>query len=110
MKTKHIPVLVMLLAGLITIVLDIIQHIPLLRLVTDLVIALVVFFVIGTIAKVFLDKIFNPKEKEVTDEKENFSADEGDLVSEADSENESEEAAFYDEEDGDYDEDEDEEY
>lgn len=75
MKTKHIPVLVMLLAGAVTIVLDVLQHLEVMVICRDFVIAVVCFFIIGQIAKVFLDKAFNPKEPEGEEEKEDFAVE-----------------------------------
>ncbi len=64
MKTKHVPVLCMLMAGVIALVLDVIQGMSISTIVRDFLISLVVFFIIGIVAKVFLDKAFNPKEPE----------------------------------------------
>ena len=72
MKTKHVPALVMLIAGLITIVLDILQNVALTGILKDLLIVLICFFVVGTIARVLLDRTFNPKETEEQEETEDF--------------------------------------
>ena len=72
MKTKHVPALVMLIAGLITIVLDILQNVALTGILKDLLIVLICFFVVGTIARVLLDRTFNPKKTEEQEETEDF--------------------------------------
>ncbi|MBR5336945.1 MAG: hypothetical protein IK152_03080 [Lachnospiraceae bacterium] len=73
MKTSHVPVLCMLVAGITTFVLDIVQGMNFSTLLRDFLISLVCFFIIGQIAKVFLDKAFNPKPEETEEgEKEDF--------------------------------------
>ena len=62
----------MLIAGLITIVLDILQNVALTGILKDLLIVLICFFVVGTIARVLLDRTFNPKETEEQEETEDF--------------------------------------
>jgi len=89
MKTKHVPVLCMLIAGVTALVMDIVQGMNFSTIFRDFLIALVIFFVIGMVAKVFLDKAFNPKEPDPeegvmedfpTDENgENAAGDEEDL-------------------------------
>ena len=77
MKTKHVPVLCMLIAGVTAIVLDIVQGMDFSTIFRDFLIALVIFFIIGMVAKGFLDKAFNPKEPDPEEEAmEDFPTDE----------------------------------
>ena len=78
MKTGHVPVLCMLVAGITAFVLDIVQGMDFSTILRDFLISLVCFFIIGKIAKVFLDKAFNPKPEELEEaEKEDFPVGEG---------------------------------
>lgn len=90
MKTRHIPVLIMLLAGAVTIILDVLQHLEVVVICRDFVISIVCFFIIGSIAKVFLDKAFNPKEPEGEEEKEDFAVEGEEGEEKEDMESESE--------------------
>ncbi|MBE6014546.1 MAG: hypothetical protein E7241_04175 [Lachnospiraceae bacterium] len=75
MKTKHIPVMVVLIACAITLVLDIVQGFGIDTILKDLLIVLVIFFIIGFVAKFFLDRAFNPPvpdEEEGNEEREDF--------------------------------------
>ncbi len=76
MKTGHVPVLCMLLAGGVALVLDIIQGMNISTIVRDFLVSLIIFFIIGTVAKIILDKVFNPKEPEPEEtEMEDFPVD-----------------------------------
>ena len=66
MKTKHVPAIVMLTAGLIVCVISIAQHMEFGEFVTTLFLVLICFYILGCVAKVILDKNF-PEE---TDEAE----------------------------------------
>ena len=77
MKTKHVPVLCMLVSGLTAFVLDVVQGMDFSTILRDFIVTLVIFFIIGMVAKVFLDKAFNPKEPDPeAEEKEDFPTDE----------------------------------
>ena len=77
MKTSHVPVMCMLAAAVTTLVLDIVQGMSISIILRDFLIALVCFFIIGKVVKVFLDRTFNPKEPEPEEEeKEDFPVDE----------------------------------
>lgn len=83
MKTKAIPAIIMLLGGASACVLGIINHYELMDYIVTLLIVLVVFFVMGCIVKMILDKNFQAEEatekeddSEATEEeKENIESD-----------------------------------
>lgn len=56
MKTKPIPATVMLIAGAITCIMNIVNHSTLDDALRTLLIVLVVFYLIGSVIKVILDK------------------------------------------------------
>lgn len=66
MKTKQIPVIIMLLAGLVTCMDSIIQRAPLSAFVTRMWVVLILFYILGIIVKVVLDKNFT--EKKIVDD------------------------------------------
>ena len=69
MKTKQVPAIVMLTAGLIVCVISIAQHMEFGEFVTTLFLVLICFYILGCVAKVILDKNF-AEETEETDEAE----------------------------------------
>lgn len=72
MKTKHIPVLIALVAGLITCLISFFNHVSIEKFVGTLCLVVVIFLIIGLIVKVVFDKNF-PMETEAeteTEEKE----------------------------------------
>lgn len=66
MKTKQVPAIVMLTAGLIVCVISIAQHMEFGEFVTTLFLVLICFYILGCVAKVILDKNF-AEETEETD-------------------------------------------
>lgn len=58
MKTRIIPAVVMLLAGFLTCVMGIIQHMETGVFIRLLLIVLIVFYILGCVIKVILDKNF----------------------------------------------------
>ncbi len=82
MKTKQVPVMITLVAGLITCLIGFVMQMETARFVKALVIVLISFYILGCIAKVILDKNFKEETEEATDE----------AVEEADSEEEEEPA------------------
>lgn len=69
MKTKQVPVIITLVAGLITCILGFTMHMEAARFVRTLVIILVSFYILGCIAKLVLDKNFKEEpEEEATEE------------------------------------------
>ncbi|MBR4808406.1 MAG: hypothetical protein IKZ65_07945, partial [Lachnospiraceae bacterium] len=77
MKTKHVPVLCVLIAGVTVFIMDIVQGMDFSTIFRDFLCAVVIFFIIGMVAKAFLDKAFNPKEPDPEEEAmEDFPTDE----------------------------------
>ncbi|MBQ2901966.1 MAG: hypothetical protein IJE49_08970 [Agathobacter sp.] len=76
MKTKDIPAIVMLLAGGVYCLLGILYQIPLMDFLVQLLIVLLVFWMIGGIIRMLLDKFMGEiedktkKEEEETEEKD----------------------------------------
>lgn len=72
MKTKSIPAIIMLTAGVITCVAGIAAHIEPVRFTRMLLIVLVVFYVLGCIAKMIIDSNFKEeiKKEDTTDGEE----------------------------------------
>ncbi len=69
MKTKQVPVIIMLVAGLVTCILGFTMHMESAKFVQTLVIVLVSFYILGCIAKLVLDKNFKEEpEEEATEE------------------------------------------
>lgn len=66
MKTKQIPAIVMLIAGFITCIVAIFHNFDALRLTKTLLIVLLIFYILGGVLKLILDKNFN----EMKDKKE----------------------------------------
>lgn len=64
MKTKSVPALIMLLAGFITCIAGIAGHMEIVRFTKMLLIVLIVFYFLGCIVKMILDKNFKEEEKE----------------------------------------------
>lgn len=63
MKTKQIPAIIMLLAGFITCMYSIIQRATLAEFVTRMWIVLILFYILGVVVKVVLDKNIVEKAK-----------------------------------------------
>lgn len=69
MKTKQVPVIITLIAGLITCILGFKMHMGTAQFVRTLVIILISFYILGCIAKLVLDKNFKEEpEEEATEE------------------------------------------
>lgn len=58
MKSKFLPCLIMLLAGFICSIISIRQSVDLMTFTTRLLLVLVIFYIIGAIIRVVLDKAF----------------------------------------------------
>ena len=56
MKTKQVPVMITLVAGLITCLIGFVMQMETARFVKALVIVLISFYILGCIAKVLLDR------------------------------------------------------
>lgn len=70
MKTKTIPALIMLLAGAIASVAGIASRMEIVSFTKMLFIVLIVFYILGCIVKVILDKYFTETQEEETTEGE----------------------------------------
>lgn len=70
MKTKPIPAIVMLVAGLVVCIAGMVGHMETGRFVKMLLVVLIVFYIIGGIVKLLIDKNFKDMEEETTDGEE----------------------------------------
>ncbi len=68
MKTKQIPVLITLVAGLTTCIIGIMMQMETNRFMKTLVVVLISFYILGCIAKLVLDKNFKEETEEATEE------------------------------------------
>ena len=66
MKTKPIPAIVMLVAGLVVCIAGMAGHMETGRFVKMLLVVLIVFYIIGGIVKLLIDKNFKDMEEETT--------------------------------------------
>lgn len=66
MNTKQLPAIIMLAAGLVATILSIIQDIN--RPLQVIFVVLILFYIIGNIVKLIIDKVMAVKEKEDTEE------------------------------------------
>ena len=70
MKTKSIPAILMLIAGAIACILGFVYQYETTHFFTMVLIVLIVFYILGCIVKVIIDKNFPVESKEETDESE----------------------------------------
>lgn len=70
MKTKYIPALVMLVAGAITAILNILHHADNMFALKSLLFTLVIFFIIGQIAKGVLESVLIKRAEEEENQEE----------------------------------------
>lgn len=70
MKTKPIPAIVMLVAGLVVCIAGMAGHMETGRFVKMLLVVLIVFYIIGGIVKLLIDKNFKDMEEDTTDGEE----------------------------------------
>lgn len=84
MKTKTIPVIIMLIAGALACVLGFVYHYETTEFFTMVLTVLIVFYVLGCIVKIIIDKNFpveETKESEETEKseemKENINSEDG---------------------------------
>lgn len=71
MKTKPIPAIVMLSAGFVTCIIAIYTHMELMAFTKSLLLVLIVFYILGGIVKIILDKNFAQMKEETADTEEN---------------------------------------
>lgn len=70
MKTKTIPAIIMLTAGLVACVAGIIGHMEIVRFTKMLLIVLIIFYALGCIVKMIIDSNFKEMKEEETTEGE----------------------------------------
>lgn len=68
MKTKQVPAVIMLVAGLVTSIAGVINHMETAQFLKMLIVVLVAFYILGCVVKVILDKNFKEEEEEATEE------------------------------------------
>lgn len=79
MKTKSIPAVIMLTAGLIACIAGIAAHMEVVRFTKMLLCVLFIFYVLGCVVKIVIDKNFKEmQEEETTDGKESAPEEEAD--------------------------------
>ncbi|MBR1572755.1 MAG: hypothetical protein IJ655_08425 [Lachnospiraceae bacterium] len=81
MNTKPIPIIITLIAALVSCVASILQHVSFTVFTTRLLCAVIIFGVMGSIVKVVLDKSINVMEEEEGDD-ENEESELEDVISE----------------------------
>lgn len=77
MKTEYIPKVITLLAGAVVCIVSIVRHMDTTYSLEILLAALIIFYIIGCIARRIIEKVMTSNRfiKEVTDETENASDD-----------------------------------
>ena len=70
MKTKHVPALVMLLAGAVASLLMLIWKVDFFHFTRNLLIILIVFYILGLIVRAVLDRNFKDMEEETQEGEE----------------------------------------
>ncbi|MEY8392092.1 hypothetical protein D3Z36_03595 [Lachnospiraceae bacterium] len=68
MKTKQVPVIITLVAGLVTCLIGFMMQMNANQFIKTLVVVLISFYILGCIAKIILDKNFTEETEEATDE------------------------------------------
>ena len=68
MKTKSIPAVIMLTAGFVACVIGIVKKIEFFPFIKMLLLALVIFYILGCIVKAVFDRNFKEEEQEETTE------------------------------------------
>ncbi|MGN0292045.1 MAG: hypothetical protein ACI4C5_08935 [Lachnospiraceae bacterium] len=92
MKTKPIPAIVMLIAGFVTCIISIYTHMELQVFTKTLLTVLIVFYILGTVIKIVLDRNFKEmKEENVEEEAEEEQPEKEDGEEEPSEENKEEE-------------------
>ena len=94
MKTKHIPALVTLLAGAVAALLMWLWKVDFFTFTRNLLIVLVIFYILGSVIKVILDRNFKDMEDEANEEGEGVTGEEsGEEVSQENVDTEDEETS-----------------
>lgn len=68
MKTRQVPVIIMLIAGLMTSIAAIINHMETTQFLKILIVVLIIFYIVGCVIKVVLDKNFKEEVEEAATE------------------------------------------
>ena len=68
MKTKQVPIIITLIAGLVTCIIGFMEQMEMGQFVKIWIIVLISFYILGCIAKLVLDKNFREETEEATDE------------------------------------------
>ena len=94
MKTNHIPALVTLLAGAVAALLMWLWKVDFFTFTRNLLIVLVIFYILGSVIKVILDRNFKDMEDEANEEGEGVTGEEsGEEVSQENVDTEDEETS-----------------
>ncbi len=95
MKTKPIPAIVMLVAGFVTCIMSIRYHLELKEFTKTLLLVLIVFYLLGIVVKIILDKNFpqmsKEEQEETTEEEETQEGQEQETAEPSDEEEKPEE-------------------
>ena len=78
MKTKPIPAIIMLIAGFVTCIMSIYNHLDLGTFTKTLLLVLIIFYILGCVVQIILDRNFKDMEdenKKETQEMENAVTD-----------------------------------
>ncbi len=95
MKTKPIPAIIMLIAGFVTCIMSIYNHLDLGTFTKTLLLVLIIFYLFGIVIKIVLDKNFPVMSEEESEEEE---SPEGESETEAEEGNTAEQPETQDEE------------
>ena len=70
MNTKSLPAFIMLLGGALACILGILNRYETIHFVTMLLIVLIIFYIMGCVIKIVIDKNFQGMDEQVQDEQE----------------------------------------
>ncbi len=70
MNTKPIPAVLSLLAGCLVCIISFVQHVDMVVFAQRFIIAAIVFFILGTVAKIVLDRNFKEEEPPSEDDED----------------------------------------
>lgn len=82
MRTRYIPAGIMLLAGAVTCIVSILQKQDIIRSLITLLVVLILFYIIGLVAKFFIEKILKDMKENGNISEENNDSIDSDTVSE----------------------------
>lgn len=87
MKTKTVPVMIMLIAGAVACILGIVNNYATAQFFKMMLTVLVVFYILGCIIKLILDKNFSVEENSKNEEKEASEAEKENIESDSEAKN-----------------------